>query len=470
VSGSELRSWRKHRRGNSFAQLDGLRTAAPHRAKRSRKARVWRVLKVVGVVFACVVNGLPLEACQMVAGITDRTLASESNGGAREGTGGTTSSQLTGVNSEGGGASSGSGGAGGNLTVGGTLTIGGSASNGGSGRTGGTLATGGSTSISTCVVGNPENCTDGIDNNCDGLIDCADSTCRSAGYECIAVPPGWLGPVAIWQGSPGLAPQNCAAGLQVAMESVYRDLNVPSSACSCACASATSQNCGSATVTFYSNNVCGDECGRAEVSASQCGTVVNGGTCGATFTASAIAPIPNGGSCTPQVVSSIPKATWNTELLACAAANSAGAGGCNESNSRCLIAPNPGAPYQTARCVYKVADPPVTSCPADYTKGPSVFYAGMSDTRVCSGCTCGTPTGGTCSGTISVYYRPRCEGTPLSFTIGQDCQEVNLVSGTASTIVGDFKVNKAGTCTTGSDAMLSGNVQGTGAVTVCCAT
>lgn len=466
MSGSELWRWSKYGRGNPFVRLDGSRATATRPTKRFERALAQQVPRVVGVAFACVVNCLILDSCQMVAGITDRTLETESNGGAGEGTGGADTS-IGGANGATGSVGTWViGGASGSVTEA-TLSQGGGSW--GSGGTGGNVSSGGFTNTSACVAGGTENCTDGIDNNCDGLIDCADSTCRSAGYQCVAVPPGWVGPVAIWQGSPGSAPQNCAAGLQVALDSVYRDLSVPSSACGCDCGSATSQTCGSATVTFYSNNVCGDECGNAEVSASQCGTVVNSGTCGATFTASTISPVPTGGNCAPQVTSTIPQATWNTELFACAATNSTVAGGCSGASDRCLIAPNPGAPYRTALCVYKVEDPPAASCPAGYANGPSVFYSGMSDTRVCSGCTCGVPTGGTCSGTITVYYRPRCEGTPLSFTIGQGCQNINLESGTANTIVGDFTVTKAGACATGSDAVLSGNVQGTGAVTVCCA-
>src|SRR5580698_10770098 len=36
----------------------------------------------------------------------------------------------------------------------------------------------------------PENCTDGIDNDGNGLVDCADPACQPA-YTCVTAPAGW---------------------------------------------------------------------------------------------------------------------------------------------------------------------------------------------------------------------------------------------------------------------------------------
>jgi hypothetical protein len=36
---------------------------------------------------------------------------------------------------------------------------------------------------------NIEDCTNGIDDNCNGMVDCADPTCKSAGFTCVPTAP-----------------------------------------------------------------------------------------------------------------------------------------------------------------------------------------------------------------------------------------------------------------------------------------
>ncbi|MGH7297402.1 MAG: hypothetical protein ACRELB_20870, partial [Polyangiaceae bacterium] len=44
----------------------------------------------------------------------------------------------------------------------------------------------------SCSPVGPESCSNGVDDDCNGLVDCADPACVSAGYACTpAVPPGW---------------------------------------------------------------------------------------------------------------------------------------------------------------------------------------------------------------------------------------------------------------------------------------
>ncbi|MGA7121295.1 MAG: hypothetical protein WBY94_14420, partial [Polyangiaceae bacterium] len=58
-----------------------------------------------------------------------------------------------------------------------------------------------------------ENCTNGIDDNCDGLVDCAEPSCQTAGYACVgAAPAGWSGPDLFWTGAAGATAPACPAG------------------------------------------------------------------------------------------------------------------------------------------------------------------------------------------------------------------------------------------------------------------
>src|SRR5580658_7572719 len=46
----------------------------------------------------------------------------------------------------------------------------------------------------SCSMG--EDCANGMDDDCNGLADCADPACQSAGYACeTPAPTGWSGPV-----------------------------------------------------------------------------------------------------------------------------------------------------------------------------------------------------------------------------------------------------------------------------------
>ncbi len=320
-----------------------------------------------------------------------------------------------------------------------------------------------------CVTGTVENCADGVDNNCDGLVDCADPTCRSAGYECIPLPPGWVGPAVIWTGKPGSAPATCSPGLKIALPSAYSDLTVPQMSCKCGCSIATPQSCGAFDITLFGNDACGSRCASGTAQSGVCSAIASDTTCGAAIAVSGTTPAASGGSCAPQLVASIPAATWRTELRICAPVDSGSAAGCASPNGRCAIAPRPEAPYRTTLCVYQIGDPAPTSCPAGYPTGPLVFHSSMRDTRACSICSCNRPTGGVCSGTVALYHEARCGGTAERFSIGAACRIVRLQTGTATSFVGDFSVQQPGTCSVQSDTLPSGTVQGIGATTVCCA-
>ncbi|MEA2700005.1 MAG: hypothetical protein QOI66_4276, partial [Myxococcales bacterium] len=75
------------------------------------------------------------------------------------------------------GGTGGRGGSGGTGGRGGSGGTGGRGGSGGSGGIGGTGGRGGSGGATTCPPGNPENCTNGRDDDCNGRIDCADPAC-----------------------------------------------------------------------------------------------------------------------------------------------------------------------------------------------------------------------------------------------------------------------------------------------------
>src|SRR5688572_8433342 len=97
-----------------------------------------------------------------------------------------------------------------------------------------------------------EVCDDGIDNDCDGDIDCADDTC-SAGYACIdPAPAGWTAVIL----APATRPP-CPDGYTAAapLRVVQGNGNF---SCTCSCNS-TGDNCtgGNHTIAMGPDNACG---------------------------------------------------------------------------------------------------------------------------------------------------------------------------------------------------------------------
>jgi hypothetical protein len=135
----------------------------------------------------------------------------------------------------------------------------------GSGGTGGVgPGSGGSTSSASGGDGGqggslpppPEECLDGVDNDMDGLVDCADvDDCAPAEYECAPEPPGgWTGnarAVAVAYG--GVLP-DCAAGETSAQYLAGPATETLCAGCSCTLAGAA---CSAPEVTcWWGNDTC----------------------------------------------------------------------------------------------------------------------------------------------------------------------------------------------------------------------
>ena len=304
-----------------------------------------------------------------------------------------------------------------------------------------------------------EDCTNGIDDDCNGAIDCADPACQ-AGYACVpTTPAGWLGPVALYEGTS--AAPGCPTGYAPAVDA-HGAPSGGSAQCACSCASAGSQ-CSASVGQFYSDTNCNNACtGTASVSSGACTAVTHCGGANVSFTAAA--PTWTGGTCTAQASTTLPSLTYASTARLCSTAAQDAPGGCTGTGQQCL--PLPMAPYGTRACIYLVGDPPPSSCPAGPYSAYHVFYSAAADTRGCTMCQCGgTATGGTCSGEVDVYSGSSCTGTtPSPFVFGTTtCLGLSSPQHTQ----GNYTAS-AGTCAAPSGGTATGGVQGTGATTVCC--
>ena len=325
------------------------------------------------------------------------------------------------------GASSGTGG-----TAGSTGGIGGSAA-GAAGATGGTAGnTGGAGGFAgaaggtagstggTGGTGVESNCSNGIDDDGDGDVDCADSDCSGLGYTCVRPLDGWDGPFLLRESADNPSP--CAAPWGSLYLQGGMNASAPSggSCPSCSCEPAVSAACG-IDVLLYDQPGCTGNTQPDTFMAT--GTCINVGM--QSFGPESVKATSDfyvaSGSCTPTTTGneSFPPASWTTNAIACE--TSTVGGGCSPDQT-CL------PPWTEGDlCVAKAGN---HTCPQTYPTRVVVEEA-IVDTRGCTACTCGSPSGscagcevsveapsGGCQGDGEVVSSSACVAVPVHETYG----------------------------------------------------
>lgn len=274
----------------------------------------------------------------------------------------------------------------------------------------------------------PEDCTDGIDNDIDGKIDCADTDCQ-VGFSChnpltvALTQQGWTGHVALADGLVAALPGNCpGATYPNPIYTGYRVPKAPAATCSmCSCdapigeactlnvhvASGTCADLNTAngvcqvTMPVTANGACDQSLGFLPGGDNTCSPPV-GGTCpnGSAACNQAVyadAAVISGGSCNPSVqVPNVTPFSWTNAARACQPA--AEGKGC-ASSFACL--PNAPAPFG-AVCISHMGD---VACPAGsgYTLKKTFFDIDPADGRSCSDCQCSGINGASCSTSVDIY-------------------------------------------------------------------
>lgn len=252
------------------------------------------------------------------------------------------------------------------------------------------------------------NCLDEIDNDCNGLTDCADPGC-TAGYACAPAPSpatGFTG-FAVYEPTRSLP---CPAAYPTQADTYENLIFLPASCAPCSCAAAGA-TCGAATLTCSSGGGCNPDGGTSAVIGESCAPIDGGITLGPASSCSLGAPAVTPGACTPGGgAATVNPVTFGQLSRVCAATEGPG-GGCG-AGSVCVARPATG--FHGA-CVSVVTDSTV-SCPAGYLNAHVTMPDGgsFSDTRGCSSCSCAGPTGAACSGSATLYASAGCAGTPAA--------------------------------------------------------
>ena len=318
-----------------------------------------------------------LSACNAILGNEDSYSLAPDAGGAADGgssIGGTAAS--AGKATSGGKAMSDSGGMAGNSDLAGNGgTVDGDAGDNGAAGGGGCAATG------------SEDCFNGIDDDCNGDVDCADTACA--------------GPAACVPGAPGAdlgtrlpTGSTCPQGYTAV--TLHRGLSADAQCTGCSCTPLAS-NCNASIVTHYTGTCSFQTMGSSYV------LTTNG--CAAVGTDASVHyyAVLGEAECTPKGTATPSPAKWAETTTYCKA-DRVGAG--------CAAGFSCVPSVTTPACALS---PGTKVCAGNYpTETGGVWSTGLTDNRTCPACQCGLGLPACSGGKMQVYSSTDCSGNPVS--------------------------------------------------------
>jgi hypothetical protein len=359
-----------------------------------------------------------------------------------------------GCNAFGGAAAelSGAGGAANTTSTTASAASGAGAGPGASGSGGG--ATGGSTSTGSVGV---EDCTNGVDDNGDGLVDCEDPQCGA--FACVpAAPAGWSLPGAFYYDIPQTVPA-CPMADPTRVVSGNAGLTFQNDSCQmCTCGQRTGQSCTNITVASYTTaSNCTGQASNHVTTPNHCVSgFFNNPSVEARTNYVAGSCLPDGGS-----ITDAPAATWTKVGKLCAPEAT---GKCASPDSVC--APKVGGEFGPSACISHDGD---VGCPPGYPE-KTTLYGDLIDTRGCSGCSCNPPAND-CTAAISYYQGGNGDcgyssppGT-ITFATTGVCEQISNIE---SVYVGALSWPSQNTQCSASGGAPTGTVTPTSPTTVCC--
>jgi hypothetical protein len=312
---------------------------------------------------------------------------------------------------------------------------------------------GGSEATVACPNRTAEICDDGIDNDCNGMTDCADPACF-AGFSCVDGPPtGWDLVAFTGAGRPA-CPTSFTSPTDLR---VVAGTTAQSCACTCTGSGGTvSCGAGMTAITVGSEPTCttGPTNANLPSNAAACTALpvpdINV-TMGTPY-GQMIAPLG------PAVCAANPTTTKTNAVdgRVCAPPATA-AKGCGGAAQRCL--PKPAG---FTMCISQAG---AQTCPAGYTN-PSHAGSMETDGRQCTACTCGlTP----CTGTIELWSNSMCNAKELKLSSANNttCNTGVAVSDSNFTAK-YFKSTVAGGCGVATAPTAQGGLTFTDERTICC--
>ena len=270
-----------------------------------------------------------------------------------------------------------------------------------------------SASSSSSSGGILELCDNQSDDDGDGLIDCADPDCVA--FECVPpVPAGWSQPASLWEGPGNATPPSCSqsGGYDNLLSQANDGLVVPGANCpSCSCSGPQGVACQVAAASFFNNGTCAGGAGSLNIAQGICQGFVT-----TAFDPQSVrwtSATPGGGVCVPQPSGPavIPPLEWADQAQTCGVQSIGG--GCGGG----VCVPSPTSPFSASVCIQRSGD---FACPAGYPIR-ELYFAGANDSRSCSNCGCGSPTGLSCVGTMQLYSDQGCSQDEVTLSSVSQC-------------------------------------------------
>ena len=270
--------------------------------------------------------------------------------------------------------------------------------------------------------------------------------CDEEGAVCVpAAPEGWQGPIAAYVGEQP-AP-DCGDGWSTDLDAFAGGVSGDVSCSACVCGGADGAGCGVPDLGVYSASNCGTKILDIILQPNTCKQLAN-------YDYMNRGPVPViAGSCAPSGGGASPtEPVWEQYARLCrwTSNDSCDAGVCQAA---------PGAGYHWP-CFFQEGE---HACPGDLEQ--QTIQVSATDTRSCSSCACGTPTGGQCEGTVWAYPTS-CNVNGVSVADAPNCS-IDLSDGFAyAKYVPGLTV--PGTCAP-SGGQPEGTITPAEPVTVCCA-
>jgi hypothetical protein len=267
----------------------------------------------------------------------------------------------------------------------------------------------------------PENCTNGVDDNCDGLVDCADPTCNKGGFACTPgdIPSGWT-LVAYDATARPICPSSYGAGGE---QAVVTNVGGAAATCTCGC-SGTAATCeGTAIIIGYPNSCVMGTPVNLAVADGACSPATTSITATDSYELNFQSSVSaEAGNCSGagQVMGTLAPPTFSAGAT-CAVSSPLGAG-CTTG----VCAPAPGTGF-----VGCITHPGNVMCPTFGFSQPTLASTGTPgylDMRGCAGCTCATTLNCGSVTNVALFASATCEGS-AAFNVNSGCQLINT-SGT----------------------------------------
>ncbi len=205
---------------------------------------------------------------------------------------------------------------------------------------------------------------------------------------------------------------------------------------------------------------CGSSGGAVTIAPGACASVQTITTAcgvGASLTVSGSAAA--GGTCQPDASVALPQATWGTQAIACVP-SALSPVGC-PSGETCV--PVTSTAFGSRFCVLRAG---TNGCPAGPFVAQHLYYGAVADTRACSACSCGGPTGVDCNskGHATTWGNPTC-----TMNLGADLTPlpVACVAAAAAHSIQFTTTPDGGSCAPGG-GLPSGGVTAQAITTLCC--